>query len=78
MGWEIPFWRAMRCAIELAKMMVNLQVDATASLFRATVRSDGGGKRSFDSLPRPFAPIGPSHTEGDTSVLELRGLIVRR
>ena len=33
MGWEVPVLEGYRCAISLAKMMVDLGVDASGLMF---------------------------------------------
>jgi len=48
MGWEIPVLEGYSCAIVLAKLFVDLGWMPAGLLFRATGRSSGEGKKSFE------------------------------
>ena len=47
LGWEIPVLEGYRCAIELAKMMVNLQVDASGLTFPSDRPKQWRRKKTF-------------------------------
>jgi allantoin racemase len=47
LGWEIPVLEGYSCAIELAKLMVNLQIDASGLKFPADLPKKWRRKKTF-------------------------------